>query len=164
MFISQTTYSKDSIYKRRNCNLKLKSSFTKVKRIIPEKITQLVLAIQYRHKKRCTNCQDHEEMKPLLKQKLKEQQQRRRQTERNKESRTLGLEAIGKLCRHGRIIYYSLKQNGKNGFVLVSQRINFHSFSLQIAVYLTLFVFNKGFKTGSFLWFYCQQLLVACSN
>ena len=52
-------------------NLKLKSSFTKVEPIIPEKITQLVLAIQYRYKKRCTNCQDHEEMKPLLKQKLK---------------------------------------------------------------------------------------------
>ena len=72
-----------------------------------EKITQLVLAIQYRHKKRRTNCQDHKEMKPLLEQKLKEQLQRTRQTERNKESRTLGLEAIGKLCRHGRIIYYS---------------------------------------------------------
>ena len=137
MFISQTTYSEDSIYKRRNCNLKLKSSFTKVKRIIPEKIT---IAIQYRHKKRCTNCQDHEEMKPLLKQKLKEQLQRTRQTERNKESRTLGLEAIGKLCRHRRTIYYSLKQNGENGFVIVSQRISFHSFSFQIAVYLTLFV------------------------
>ena len=52
-----------------------------------------MLAIQYRHKKRCTNCQDHEEMKPLLKQKLKEQLQRTRQTERNKESRTLRLEA-----------------------------------------------------------------------
>ena len=71
------------------------------------KITELVLASQYRQKKRCTNCQDHEEMKPLLKQKLKEQLQRTRQTERNKESRTLGLEAIGKLCRDGRIIYYS---------------------------------------------------------
>ena len=73
------------------------------------KITQQVLAIQCRHKKQCTNCQGHEEMKLLLKQKLKEQLQRTRQTERNKESRTLGLEAIGKLCRHGRIIYYSLK-------------------------------------------------------
>ena len=73
------------------------------------KITQQVLAIQCRHKNQCTNCQDHEEMKLLLKQKLKEQLQRTRQTERNKESRTLGLEAIGKLCRHGRIIYYSLK-------------------------------------------------------
>ena len=71
-----------------------------------EKITQLVLAIQYRDKKRCTNCQDHEEIKSLLKQKLKEQLQRTRQTVRNKEIRTLGLEAIGKLCRHGRIIYY----------------------------------------------------------
>ena len=30
------------------------------------KIIQLVLAVHYRHKKRCTNCQDHEEMKPLL--------------------------------------------------------------------------------------------------
>ena len=140
MFISQTTYNEDSIYKRRNCRLKLKSSFTKVKRIIPEKITQLVLAIQCRHKKQCTNCQDHEEMKLLLKQKLKEQLHRTRQTERNKESRTLGLEAIGKLCRHGRIIYYSSKQNGENGFVIVSQRISFHSFFFQIAVYLTLFV------------------------
>ena len=101
--------TEDSIYRRRNYNLKLKSSFTKMKRIIPEKITQQVLAIQCRHKKQCTNCQGHEEMKLLLKQKLKEQLQRTRQTERNKESRTLGLEAIGKLCRHGRIIYYSLK-------------------------------------------------------
>ena len=73
-----------------------------------EKITQLVLAIQYRHKKRRTNCQDHKEMKPLLEQKLKEQLQRTRQTERNKEGRSLGLEAIGKLCRHGMIIYYPL--------------------------------------------------------
>ena len=158
------TYSEDSIYKRRNCNLKLKSSFTKVKRIIPEKIT---IAIQYRHKKRCTNCQDHGEMKPLLKQKLKDRLQRTRQSARNKESRTLGLEAIGKLCRHGRIIYYSSKQNGKNGFVIVSQRINFNSFSCQMAVHLTLFVivFNKVIKTVSLAWFYCQQLLfVACFN
>ena len=29
----------------------------------------------------------------------------------------------------------------KNGFVIVSQRINFHSFSFQIAVYLTIFFF-----------------------
>ena len=71
------------------------------------KITQQVLAIQCRHKKQCTNCQGHEEMKLLFKQKLQEQLQRTRQTERNKESRTLGLEAIGKLCRHGRIIHYS---------------------------------------------------------
>ena len=35
-----------------------------------KKTIQLVLATQYRHKKRCTNCQDHEEMKPLLNQKL----------------------------------------------------------------------------------------------
>ena len=137
MFISQTTQSKDSIYKRRNCNLKLQSSFTKVKRIIPEKIT---IAIQYRHTKRCTNCQDHGEMKPLLKQKLKDRLQRTRQSARNKENRTLALEAIRKLCRHGKIIHYSSKQNGKSGFVIVSQRINFHSFSFQIAVYLTLFV------------------------
>ena len=70
--------------------------------IIPEKITQLVLAIQYRYKKRCTNCQGHEEMKPLLKQKLKEQLQKTRQTQRNKESRTLGLEAnqLQKYLRH----------------------------------------------------------------
>ena len=59
---------------------------------------------------------------------------------KQKKSRTLGLEAIGRLCRHGRITYYSSKWNGKNGFVIVSQRINFHSFSFQIAVYLTLFV------------------------
>ena len=37
-------------------------------------------------------------MKPLLKQKLKEQLQRTRQTERNKESRTLGLEATEENC------------------------------------------------------------------
>ena len=43
-----------------------------------------VLAIQYRHKKRCTNCQDHEEMKPLLKQKLKDRLQSTRQSARNK--------------------------------------------------------------------------------
>ena len=35
----------------------------------------------------------------FLKQKLKEQLQRTRQTERNKQSRTLGLEAIAELCR-----------------------------------------------------------------
>ena len=75
-----------------------------MKRIIPEKITQQVLAIQCRHKKQCTNCQGHEEMKLLLKQKLKDELQRTRQSARNKESRTLVLEAIGKLCRHGRII------------------------------------------------------------
>ena len=80
---------------------KVKSSFTKVKRIIPEKIT---ITIQYRHKKQCTNCQGHEEMKLLLKQKLKDELQRTRQSARNKESRILSLEAIGKLCRHGRII------------------------------------------------------------
>ena len=52
-FISQTTYSEDNIYKRRNCNwLKLKSSFTTVKQIIQEKIMIiLLLAIQHRDKK-----------------------------------------------------------------------------------------------------------------
>ena len=164
MFISQTTYSEDSIYKRRNYNLKLKSSFKKVKRIIPEKTT---IAVQWRHKKRCTNCQDHEEMKLLLKQKLKEQLQTTRQTERNKESQTLVLEAIGEFCRHGRTIYHSSKQDGENGIVINSQKINFHSSSFQIAVYLTLFVivFNKVFKKVYLLCFYCQQLFtVACFN
>ena len=47
-------------------------------------------------------------MKFLLKQKQKEQLQRTRQTARNKEGRIIGLEAIGKLCRHGMIIYYPL--------------------------------------------------------
>ena len=66
---------------------------------------KITIAIQYRHKKRCiANCQDHREMKPLLKQKLKDRLQRTRQGARNKEKRTLGFEAIGKLCRHGRII------------------------------------------------------------
>ena len=74
-----------------------------------KKITQLVTAILNRHKKRCTNCQDHEEMKPLLKQKLKDWLQSTRQSAGNKESRTPGFEAIGKLCRHGGIIYYSSK-------------------------------------------------------
>ena len=47
----------------------------------------------------------------------------------------------------------------KNGFVVVSQRINFHSFSFQIAVHLTLFVivFNKVFKNG----ISCLVLLLA---
>ena len=53
-------------------------------------------------------------MKPLLKQKLKDRLQRTRQSARNKESRTLGFDAIGKLCRYGRIIYYSSQWNGKN--------------------------------------------------
>ena len=88
--ICNTTYSEDSIYKGRNCNLKLKSSCTKVQQIIQEKIILLWLAIQYRHKKRCTNCQDHKEMKRLLKQKLKEKLQRTTQTARNKVSRTVG--------------------------------------------------------------------------
>ena len=35
--ICNTTYSEDSIYKGRNCNLKLKSSFTKVQQIIKKK-------------------------------------------------------------------------------------------------------------------------------
>ena len=110
-----------------------------MKRIIPAKIT---ITIQYRHKKRCTaNCQDHREIKPLLEQKLKDRLQRTRQSARNKERRTLGLEAIGRLCRHRRIIYYSSKWNGKNAFVIVSPRITFHSFSFQIALYLTLFCF-----------------------
>ena len=40
---------------------------------------------------------------------------------------------------------------------MVSQRINFNSFSCQIAVHLTLFVivFNKVIKTVSLAWFYC---------
>ena len=91
IFITQATYSEDSIQKRQNCNLKLKSSFTKVKQIIREKIIILLLAIQYRHKKQCTNCQEHEEMKCLLKQKLKEQLQRTSQTTRHKGSRTVCL-------------------------------------------------------------------------
>ena len=37
MFISETTYSEDRIDKRRNFNLKLKLSFTKVKRIFRKK-------------------------------------------------------------------------------------------------------------------------------
>ena len=70
---------------------KLKSSFAKVKQIIQEKTMVLLwLAIEYRHKKRCTNCQDHNEMKRLLKQKLKEQLQRTSQTATNKGSRTVG--------------------------------------------------------------------------
>ena len=88
--ICNTTYSEDSIYKERNCNLKLKSSLTKVQQKKKKKIILLWLAIQYRHKKRCTNCQDHKEMKRLLKQKLKEKLQRTTQTARNKVSRTVG--------------------------------------------------------------------------
>ena len=57
------------------------------------KIMVQLLSIQYRHKKRCTNCQDHEEMKRLLKQKLKDQRQRTSKTARNKVE--LLAEAIG---------------------------------------------------------------------
>ena len=71
----------------------------KVKVVVYEKITQLVLAIQYRHKKRCTNWQDHEEMKPLLKQKLKDRLQRTRQSARNKESRTHWLRSHRKIVK-----------------------------------------------------------------
>ena len=126
-----------------------------MKRIIPEKIT---ITIQYRHKKRCTaNCQDHREMKPLLKQKLKDRLQRTRQSARNKESRTLGLEAIGKLCRHGRIIYYSSKwkklicnsqSKGQFSSLFLSNRCVFDSFCYE-------FLIIKVFKTVSLLWFYC---------
>ena len=45
----------------------------RLKRIIQEKIIILLLEIQYRNKKRCTNCQGHKEIKRFLKQKLKEQ-------------------------------------------------------------------------------------------
>ena len=51
----------------------------------------LWLLIQYKHKKRCTKCQYHKEMKRLLEQKLKEQLQRTSETARNKGSRTVGL-------------------------------------------------------------------------
>ena len=44
-----------------------------------------------------------------FKAKAKGRLQRTRQSARNKESRTLGFEAIGKLYRYGRIIYYSSK-------------------------------------------------------
>ena len=71
------------------------------KLLVPDVTTfPMPVVSQYRHKKRCTvNCQDHREMNPLLKQKLKDRLQRTRQSARNKESRTLGFEAIGKLCR-----------------------------------------------------------------
>ena len=45
-------------------------------------------------------------MKLLLKQKLKEQLQRTQDKQQEtKKGRILCLEAIGELCRHGRIIY-----------------------------------------------------------
>ena len=46
-------------------------------------------------------------MKLLLKQKLKEQLQRTQDKQQEtKKGRILCLEAIGELCRHGRIIYW----------------------------------------------------------
>ena len=88
MFISYTTYSEDSIYKRRNCNLKLKPSFTKVKRIIPEKNhyrnpvqTQETLYELSRSRRN----------EASFKAKVKDGLQRTRQSAINKESRTLGL-------------------------------------------------------------------------
>ena len=59
-------------------------------------------SIQYRHKKRCTNCEEHDEIQPLLKQKLNVQLQR---TFKPQETKELLAKALGKLCRHGRIIY-----------------------------------------------------------
>ena len=41
----------------------------------------LLLAIQCRHKERCTNCQDHEEMKRLLKQKEQAKPQETKEVE-----------------------------------------------------------------------------------
>ena len=46
--------------------------------------------------------------------KAKRPTQSTRQNARNKESRTLGFDVLGKLYRHGRIIYYSSQWNGKN--------------------------------------------------
>ena len=44
-----------------------------------------------------------------------------------------------KSCGGSHLIFLEIEP-GKNGFVIVSQKINFHSFSFQIAMYLTLFV------------------------
>ena len=56
-------------------------------------------SIQYRHKKQCTNCEEHDKIQPLLKQKLNVQLQRTFKPQETK------AKALGKLCRHGRIIY-----------------------------------------------------------
>ena len=135
MFISQTTYSEDSIYKRRNCNLKLKSSSTKVKRIIPEEIT---IAIQYRHKKRSRSQRNEASFKakakrPTTKNKTKLKKQRK------SNSWLRGHRKIVQ-TRKDYLLFLEIEP-GKNGFEIVSQKINFHSFSFQIAVYLTLFFF-----------------------
>ena len=126
-----------------------------MKRIIPEKIT---ITMQYRHKKRCTNCQDIGEMKPLLKQKLKDRLQRTRQTTRNKESRILGLEAIIKLCRHGRkeyLLFLEIKRkkricnsqpNHSFSFLFLSSRCVFDSF---IHCFLIKFL-KRYLLSGSF--------------
>ena len=74
MFISQITYSEDNIYKRRNCNLKLKSSFTKLKRIIPEKIT---ITIQYRQRNEVSFTSEAKAKIPTTKNKTKCKKQRK---------------------------------------------------------------------------------------
>ena len=69
----------------------------------------LLLVIQYRHKKQCTNCQDHKEMKRLLKQKLKDQLYKEQAKPQETKEVELLAEAvgifIGKWCRQGRIIH-----------------------------------------------------------
>ena len=74
--------------------------------LFKKKIMVLLFSIQYKHKKRCTSCQDHEEMKRLFKAKTKRTTTKNKKKARNKGGLTVGLEAIGKLCRHGPIIYW----------------------------------------------------------
>ena len=92
MFISQTTYSEDSIYESKADNSRKNHGTTTCNPVQTQ--GNGVRAVKITKK-----------LSVFLKQKLKEQLQRTKKTARNKGGLTAGLEAIGKLCRHGRIIY-----------------------------------------------------------
>ena len=57
-------------------------------------------------------------MKPLLKQKLKEQLQSTRKRARNKETRTLGLEAKLILVKLFKIVYITIRQGAPLGLAV----------------------------------------------
>ena len=137
MFISQTTYSEDSIYKRQNCNLKLKSSFTNCESDNSGKNhcrnpvqTQETVYCELSRSQRNEASFKAKAKRPTTKNKTKCRKQRKSNS---------CLRGHRKIVQTRKDIYYSSKQNGKNGFVIVSQRINFYSLSFQIAVYLTHF-------------------------
>ena len=137
MFISQTTYSEDGIYKRRNYNLKLKSSFTKVKRIIPEKKYYRNL-VQTKETVYC-------ELSRSRRNEASFEAKAKTTTTNNKTNRKKQKKSDSCFRGHRGIVqtwkdYLLFLEIGRRKRNCNSQKINFHSSSFQIAVYLTLFV------------------------